>query len=47
MSINPKRLIGLLKKFKNIHGIEVFVNYNDKRELKYLEQLVYEIKTQD
>ncbi|MBR5662489.1 MAG: hypothetical protein IKX00_02415 [Bacilli bacterium] len=44
MSINPKRLCEILLSYKYTKGIEIYIDYNNEDEVKYLNDLVYEIK---
>lgn len=44
MKVNPKRLIEMIISSKYVKGIEINVDYNDELELKYLNDLVFEIK---
>ena len=43
MDINPKELVELILEFKHTKGIEAYINYENKDEMKYLDDLVYEI----
>ena len=47
MSISPKELCEIIVSHKSTKGIEISVDYNSLEELKYLNDLVYEIKKHD
>jgi len=47
MSISPKELVNLVLDSKYTKGFEVFVNCASESEMKYLDDLVYEIKKND
>ena len=47
MDINPKRLVELIKTSKYTKGIEINVDNFDKKEMKYFNDLVYELKRND
>lgn len=44
MSLTPKRIIELISKSKYTKGVEIYIDYNNKDELKYLDDLVFELK---
>ena len=44
MEINPKRLVELICDTKYVKGIEIYVDNSNTNELKYLDDLVFEIK---
>lgn len=44
MDISPKELIELVLNSKYTKGIEICINSDDEKELKYLKDLVFEIK---
>ena len=44
MSITPKDLVELILESKYTKGVEANINVNDKTALKYLEDLVFELK---
>lgn len=44
MSISPKRLIELVLESKYTKGVEVYVDIKNQNELKYLDDIVYELK---
>lgn len=43
MEVNPKRLIELVKESKYTDGVEAYINLNNPFEMKYLDDLVFEI----
>ena len=44
MSINPKRLVDIILEYKHTKGIEACFDYENQDEMKYLNDLVYEMK---
>ena len=46
LPISPKRLVELILTSQYTKGVEVYLNYNEE-ELKYLSDLVYELKRND
>ena len=44
MDISPKDLVDLIKSSKYTKGIELNIDYENKNELKYLDDLVFELK---
>ena len=44
MDVTPKRLVELINNTKSVKGVEVNININSSFELKYLEDLVFELK---
>lgn len=44
MSITPKELIDLILESKYTKGVEAYINIDNDEELKYLDDLVYELK---
>ena len=46
LPVNPKRLVELILTSQYTKGVEVYLNYNEE-ELKYLNDLVYELKRND
>ena len=44
MSISPKKLIELINNSKYTKGLELYVDINKQEEMKYLNDLVYELK---
>ena len=44
MDVSPKRLVELINSYKYTKGIELYVDVNKENELKYLDDLVYELK---
>lgn len=44
MSLTPKRLVELISNSKSTKGVEIYINFNNKEELKYLDNLVIELK---
>ena len=44
MDVNPKELVEMILKYKYTQGIEVYVDCEDVIELKYLDDLVFEMK---
>ena len=47
MELNPKELVELILEHKYTKGIEIYINYFEEDERKYLDDLVYEIKKND
>lgn len=47
MSLSPKELVELISKTKYTKGLEVYVDINNPDEMKYLDDLVFEIKKND
>ena len=47
MDINPKELVELIKTSKYIKGVEACINLDSPFELKYLEDLVFELNRND
>ena len=44
MELSPKELVSLVLEYKYTKGIEIYVDNNKENELKYLDDLVYELK---
>lgn len=44
IDISPKELVELVLEFKHTNGIEASFDFNNSEEMKYLDDLVYEIK---
>lgn len=44
MSISPRDLINLIIEKKSIKGVEVYIDVYNEKELKYLDDLVFELK---
>ena len=44
MEIIPKKLVELILASKYTNGVELFIDYEKENEMKYLDDLVYEIK---
>ena len=44
MDVTPKRLVELIKNSKSVKGVEVSVKIDSPYELKYLDDLVFELK---
>ena len=44
MDISPKDLVSMILNFKYTKGVEVYINPNEEKELKYLEGLVFELR---
>ncbi len=44
MSINPKDLVSMIIESKYTKGVEVFIDVSKEEELKYLDNLVFELK---
>lgn len=44
MSLSPKDLVSLITDSKRIKGIEAYIDIENEEEIKYLEDLVFEIK---
>lgn len=44
MSVSPKHLIELILKSKYTKGVEIYIGENSEEELKYLDDLVFELK---
>ena len=44
MSINPKELVNLINNSNYTKGVEIYVNVDNIDEMKYLDDLVFEIK---
>lgn len=47
MSLSPKELTLLINKTKYTKGLEVYVDINNTDEMKYLDDLIFEIKKND
>ena len=47
MEISPKKLVELIKGSKYTKGVEIYVNIDSDFELKYLDDLVFELKNND
>ncbi len=47
MPVSPKRLVELIKESKYTKGVEVYLDCNKEDELKYLDDLVYELYRND
>ena len=47
MKIQPKQLISMITNSKYVKGLEIYVDTNSQFELKYLDDLVYEIKIEN
>ena len=43
MSVSPKRLVELINESKYTKGVEVYIDFNNESENKYLDDLVYEL----
>ena len=43
MSVNPKRLVELIKTTKYVKGVEIYID-NSEEQIKYLDDLVFELK---
>lgn len=43
-SINPKDLCLIIKNHKYTNGVEIYIDYNKDEEIKYLNDLVFELK---
>ncbi len=44
MSISPKKLVSLILNSKYTKGVEAYIDVNNEQELKYLDDLVFELK---
>ena len=44
MSLNPKKITDLILQSKNVKGVEAYIDCNNEVELKYLNDLVFELK---
>lgn len=44
MDVNPRRLVELIIDSKSVKGVEVNINLNSPFEIKYLDDLVFELK---
>lgn len=44
MEMQPKQLVSMIKNSKYVKGLEIYVDINSQFELKYLDDLVFEIK---
>ena len=47
MDINPKKLCEIIVNHKYTKGVEIYIENNNEDELKYLSDLVYELKRND
>lgn len=47
MDISPKRIVELIKEYKYTEGIEACFDYENEAEMKYLYDLIYEMKKSD
>ncbi len=47
MEVNPKDLVNLILEYKYTKGIEIYIDVNKDNELKYLDDLVFELKRSD
>ena len=44
MDVSPKRLVELIKESESVKGVEACININSPFEMKYLDDLVFELK---
>ena len=47
MEIYPKQLVSIIKKSKYVKGIEIYIDTDSQDELKYLDDLVFEMKKEN